>query len=889
MVERAATIKHREKIDPRRLSGRQREIEENWAILRKAAEVSSRDFPVLKLSSHEELINKYPNKTWSRSRCFIIGGGPSLKGFDFSRLDNELTIAVNRVHEFIKSPSIIFFIDEDGFYKDLMCREFGREALDKFNDSKAMKIALNISGHKYGRGIYSIPISKNPEMTFDLKDGLYDGGNSGYAALNLAVCLGATTIYLLGFDMKGDGKGKQTWFHSGYKIVGSERSYKKWVEEFNKTIPGLAKHGINVYNLNAESAIRCFEFKKFEEIYSLGSGFEHVPAFDSKLLIKHKYNSLYFEGCIGFGDNFYQRPIIKDLAKSYNKIYLKTSFPEVYWDIPNVEFIYPKGFNLRTQTKHAESLPKETWSDPPKEVDRVRWDQVGPSSARSIQTKYTELEDAEDFDFTFPVKNEWVAAARKLIATLPLEGKELCIVRQPTDRKEWLVPARNPKNEYYQLLLDRYKNEYYFLGLADIKQGEEWFAGKLNGMDKEFNKGEIPLTTILGLLKIADMVITYVSFFMIASIAIRAKCFCIFGGVMAPFHVVRDSFDLCNFAYVAPEPFCDCNEPKHKCNKDIPEERILREFEMLKKSERKIKTVSVGTPPGIGDSYWVLTKMESFKEKNAIDHLKIVVHRDPIHYYTADYLKLMPFIDEVVGMTKHFGEFIKLWGEDAPSCIERDLGGVDYLIDFGGYMWIKGTSLVELHPEYETNYMLPMNLSPASRRHAQEMKERNKGKLVLFYTSAIGNNANWNQNDWKYTDWIELIKMINKHSGICPIAIGAEWDRDYIEVLTKMNGGGIIQDFVGKMDIEHTLSLIKEADLLIGFACGLTIVAACRGTPAVMFYPIRGISTYGGFDASFQYAWAPPETRDSDKYMPLPYGGRDTTPEKIFEMVKKFL
>ena len=267
----------------------------------------------------------------------------------------------------------------------------------------------------------------------------------------------------------------------------------------------------------------------------------------------------------------------------------------------------------------------------------------------------------------------------------------------------------------------------------------------------------------------------------------------------------------------------------------------------------------------------------------------IVVHRDLTHYYTADYLRLFPFIDEVRGIGRQFTEFNEHWDRENPSCIKQNSDDVDYLIDFGGYMWITGEKLGDIHPEYETNYRLPMSLSPASREFASAMKAKNNDKVVLFYTSAIGNNANWNQNDWTYEDWMKLIKLINKHSGIRPIAIGAEWDRDYIEVLKKMDTGNIIQDFVGGIDIQLTLSLIKDSNLVMGLACGIPIMSTYSGVPTVMFYPIKGISKCEKFEPSFQYAWTPPGTEKSDKYMPVAYGDKDTTPEGIFEKVKKFL
>lgn len=868
-----------------------KEIIAAWTEIKAKSGIESRDRPEQEYYTHQKLLERYPNKTWTGNRCFIIGGGPSLKGFDFSKLKGELTIAINRAFEFIE-PSIIFFTDNETFYQEVIQGEFGKEAKNKFINSNSLKIALNISGYDYKYETYSLPLSRNPELTTDLRDGLFDGGNSGFAALNLAICLEANPIYLLGFDMKGDGKGNQAWFHEGYKSPGKEKTYKKFINYFEEAVPLIKRTGSRVVNLNPKSELKCFEFGEFKDI-NPPPGYDYHEAYDSKKVIPYKNKTAYFEGALGLGDNFYQRPVIKDLAKTYKKVYLSTAFPEIYWDIPNIEFVYPEPLNLRTQKKHVESLSKKTWSNKPTNADIINWATVGPTSLNApynrIQTKYVELENKEDFDFTFPVKNEWIKAAKDLVESLPLDGKKLCIVRRPTDRKEWSCPARNPKIEYYQLLIDRYGAEYFYLGIADIEEGQEWFDGNLIGMDKEFNKGEIPLTTILGLLKIADMTITYPSLFMIAAIAIRTKCFCIFGGIAGPEHILRKNLGYQNFAHVAADPFCSCHTMNHNCNKEIPVEKIIKTFEGLKNRKKIIKRVSIGTPPGMGDSYWVMTKMESFKEKNAIDHLTVIVHRDPIHYYTADYIKLLPFVDEVKGTneTLQIGQFYE--DKENPGYIAKNIQGVDYLIDPGAKMWLKGIHLQDILSEYETNYQLPINLSLASREFASAIREKNKGKLVLFYTSSIGNNGNWNKDEWKYKDWMALINLIYEYSHIRPIAIGAEWDRNYINELKKLDKNNTIQDFVGGVDIQLTLSLIKEANLVISFTCGIPIFATYFGIPAVSFWAIRGISKCERFDPSFQYTWVPPEIKQNGKYIPIAYGSQEARPEWIFERTKEFL
>jgi len=59
---------------------------------------------------------------------------------------------------------------------------------------------------------------------------------------------------------------------------------------------------------------------------------------------------------------------------------------------------------------------------------------------------------------------------------------------------------------------------------------------------------------------------------------------------------------------------------------------------------------TIGMPPGIGDLHWIMTKLESFKEKNDIQKIKAVMNLDWMtqnnrHTYSLDYLKLIPFID----------------------------------------------------------------------------------------------------------------------------------------------------------------------------------------------------------------------------------------------------
>lgn len=864
--------KRREKFEER--------VSENWEILKKQGHGVSPCalpiYPAVKDLFH----NVVDDNAWKGRRCFIIGGGPSLKSFDFGRLSGELTIGVNRAYE--EFDCDIMFATDLQYYKWIENGEMGVAAKKRFKNFRGHKVWLDSRRYPY-MGVKRLTGLHGHGLSHSMKTGLCHGGNSGYGALNLAVCLGANPIYLLGFDMKGENT-KQAWWHNGYPKTQSDKVYAMFIKHFEFAVPILKDRGIQVINLNPDSAMKCFEFGELENVLM----YDYEKIWDSKEAMPPNKKTLLFDGCIGLGDNFYQRPIIKEAAKNYRNVYVVTAFPEVYWDIPNVKFVRSSRISLRTQLKHMDSLPAKTWTAAPPGSHHVHWSRIGPSSQKQIQTKYVELENEKDFDFSLPVRNAWIEAAEKVIEKLPLNGKKLCIIRRPTVRQEWKCPSRNPKIEYYQLLVDRYKDEYFYLGLADVKPSVEWFDGELQGLDKEFNKGELPLTTILGLMKIADMTITYPSFFMIAAVGIRAKCYTIYGGAAKPEHCVRDKLGLMNFALVAPEPMCNCHSMRHNCIKEIPPERVIAGFEELKNREKYVNTVTVGVPPGMGDSYWVINKLESFKEKNGIDVLKVAILKDEKHPYAAEFLKLFPLINEVVETKKLF-DFRTHWNLAQPCCIVKNCSGVDYLIDFGGVMWLKDVSLHRIHPEYDTNHSPEIVLPEDARQWAVDIKAKNNGKLVLFYTSAIGNNRNWNVGMWGADDWLKLAELIHSSTGIRPIQIGATWDRDYANALAGRDKTHVLQDYVGKTSVTQTLSLIKEANLVVGFPCGVPIMATSFGVPTVMFWGVKGISRNGRFNPAFQYTWVSPKHRKSGRYIPVIYGSRQGNADWIFNRVKEFL
>jgi len=169
--------------------------------------------------------------------AFIIGGGPSLKGFDFNCLKDKFCIASN--YAIFDIPWAQYFITIDAtFTRKVISR------IDEFHNHKAHKVfvANFASGYLVDRA--DAIVDSRYEMVYDLSpynqivrsyeysgfadnyDDFKNGNNSGYCALQLAIILGYTKIYLLGIDLACHDD--RSHYHDGYK------SQMRQLESFHK-------------------------------------------------------------------------------------------------------------------------------------------------------------------------------------------------------------------------------------------------------------------------------------------------------------------------------------------------------------------------------------------------------------------------------------------------------------------------------------------------------------------------------------------------------------------------------------------------------------------------------------------------------------------------------
>ena len=239
------------------LTTRSKQVQEIFKN-RFAAQDEARENLRRQTAPHKPISEVLEDGAWAGQPCFLIGGGPSLTGFDFERLRGRgRVIAINRAFEFIPWADMLFFMDWK-FYN--LCHN-DKEKLRLWQEFQGIKLFCNLLGRKTD-DCYSVRGLGRHGMSWSLKKGVFHGNNSGHGALEVALALGCRPIYLLGYDMNGDPRGH---FHSGYghrtnRMLGAV--FLKHFLDLAQRIPRVSY----IYNCNPDSGLRAWPFKTIDEV-----------------------------------------------------------------------------------------------------------------------------------------------------------------------------------------------------------------------------------------------------------------------------------------------------------------------------------------------------------------------------------------------------------------------------------------------------------------------------------------------------------------------------------------------------------------------------------------------------------------------------------------------
>lgn len=255
--------------------------------------------------------------------------------------------------------------------------------------------------------------------------------------------------------------------------------------------------------------------------------------------------------------------------------------------------------------------------------------------------------------------------------------------------------------------------------------------------------------------------------------------------------------------------------------------KLLFQF---RKPEQKRITILV--PPGIGDSYWSIVKMEGMmKEKGiALPSVSVVCPRSKKHnghMRAFPFLEMFPFVHaswDVVDNqdAAHKTIWREAYSQEGRTLFKNVLGN-DYFLSYNGHLRV-GKELADIDPKWECNWFPPMFVS-LDQTSFQTYAQARFGKYIVFYFIFQGTYCYWT-SQFSLDKVAKSVVSICEETGCVPVFVGGKWDAADNSLSQVMRNVPNAINLVGKTSLQQVFGLIKGAQMVVGYPSGLTIMSA---------------------------------------------------------------
>lgn len=197
-----------------------------------------------------------PDSEWVGQPVFVLGGGPSIKGFDPATIRGRgKVIAVNNAGlDMMPDADVLFWADS------------------RWLDWNSERLGLHTGKYKITRKRPHIGtghdikflrfLQPSERMSRDQSSvGGWCGGSSG---IELARLFGARVVFLLGFDMRPG-----NWHDKHLLPPLPDQHRTKFIPTIEALAPQWLSVGMKIFNCNERSALRCFPFVRLSEVLQM--------------------------------------------------------------------------------------------------------------------------------------------------------------------------------------------------------------------------------------------------------------------------------------------------------------------------------------------------------------------------------------------------------------------------------------------------------------------------------------------------------------------------------------------------------------------------------------------------------------------------------------------
>ena len=269
---------------------------------------------------------------------------------------------------------------------------------------------------------------------------------------------------------------------------------------------------------------------------------------------------------------------------------------------------------------------------------------------------------------------------------------------------------------------------------------------------------------------------------------------------------------------------------------------------------------SVLVPPGIGDSYWSVVKLQSFLEREGLGLPDIYVaapreKKFQGHKRSFPFLEMFPFLHSTgEALSAEGPDDKKLWREaySRPGrTIFKNVLGCDYFMSYNGHLRV-GKPLEAVDPDLKCNWTPPMFVSLEQDYFRQGCIER-YGSYAVFYFIFQGTYSYWTRQ-FPVESVVQLVRSITVQTKCVPVFVGALWDAES-PLLNRVKAAvpGCV-DLVGKTSVAQLFGVLRGAKVTVGYPSGLTIASAALGVKTLIIWN-------DFYDGNFAWYAVPPAVR----------------------------
>lgn len=282
---------------------------------------------------------------------------------------------------------------------------------------------------------------------------------------------------------------------------------------------------------------------------------------------------------------------------------------------------------------------------------------------------------------------------------------------------------------------------------------------------------------------------------------------------------------------------------------------------------------TIMVPPGIGDLYWVMAKMQAFIDSRdlGIPDIHLMC---PLKMAYEQHARSLPFIDmfPFVHNTNHIvteGPFTQrspLWHEAYAvqgRTIFENIPGYNYAICYNGHLRV-GKPLEYIDPHLKTNWYPPMFVSLEQDRYKEDCR-RQFGDYVVYHWIFRGTFKRW-MSEFSVAHIVAASNIVARQTGCTSVFAGAAWDQFLDgELHQTIKSIPRSQDLLGRTTVDQLFGLLRGARAVVGYPSGLTIMAAVFGVPTIMLW-------HDYYNRDFSWYCVPPDVRRRNYFVERTYG-----------------